>query len=86
MTYLEGLEEYRSSQDLIMNRVMDLSPASSAFTGKVPDSNTKRGLNVVISDSGVYKFSRSDQDMIKISAANRYDFNPKDFIDARNKR
>ena len=65
---------------------MDLSPASSAYKGKVPDSKTKKNLNVVISDSGVYKFSRPDQEMIKLSAANRYDFNPKDFIDARNRR
>ena len=50
---------------------MDLSPASSAYKGKVPDSNTKKDLNIVISDSGVYKFSRSDHEMIKMTAADR---------------
>ena len=65
---------------------MDLSPASSAYKGKAKEKETKKSLNVVISDSGVYKFSRSDQEMIKLSAANRSDFIPKDFIDARNRR
>ena len=41
---------------------------------------------IVIKDSGVYKFSRTDTEMVRTSAAGSYDFNPTDFNDARNRR
>ena len=68
MRYLEGMNEYRSSIDFIKKRIRT-TPLSMGTENnpKDTDNSTDEIFNagpkksrIVIKDSGVYKFSRSD--------------------------
>jgi len=94
MSYLEGMNEYRSSLDFIKKRITATPLAMGSEINPPPveegesdliDSLPKKS-RIVIKDSGVYKFSRSDQEMVRTSAVGAYDFRPSDFLDARNRR
>lgn len=78
---MEGLEEYRSSKDSIKRRILENPMAMGNQMNRTPEekkadqeeSNKKNKLRrasqrIVIKDSGVYKFERSDREMIKTSA------------------
>ena len=78
---MEGLEEYRSSKDSIKQRILENPMAMGNQMNRTPEekkadqeeSNKKNKLRrasqrIVIKDSGVYKFERSDREMIKTSA------------------
>ncbi len=88
--YLEGMQEYRSSADFIKRRIetMPLALGSSMHSEENKDASPTpvKQSRIVIKDSGVYKFERTDSQMIKTSAAGDKRFNPTDFLEARAKR
>ena len=93
MRYLEGMNEYRSSLDFIKKRIRTTPLGMGTENNPKLDNQTEEIVSagpdlsrIVIKDSGVYKFSRSDSQMIRTSAAGAIDFRPDDFLDARNRR
>ena len=66
--HLEGIQEYRSSQDFIKRRIQSMPMAMGSQMNptkeeeKVHQDTTKeiRTSRIVIRDSGAYKFERSD--------------------------
>ena len=81
ISYLEGMQEYRSSQDFIKRRIQEMpltlgtkmnpEESKSETSDEVVDARRSR---VIIKDSGAYKFSQSDKKMMKTTAVDRYDF------------
>ena len=78
--YLEGMQEYRGSADFIKRRIetMPLALGSSMHTEEDPNRKPTEAKKsrIIIKNSGVYKFERSDKEMIKTSAAGDTQFNP----------
>ena len=81
LEYLEGLEEFRSSEDYIKRRIQEMPMALGSQMNRSPEQikkdeevtqaknkRRKASQRIVIRDSGVYKFERSDREMINTSA------------------
>ena len=51
---------------------------------KIKNKRRKASQRIVIRDSGVYKFERTNQEMIETSAVDAKGFYPKEFMDRRN--